>query len=210
MENRTGRKGRDVTMKKLEISLLAALLLCIAALAMQLPFVRACEALTEDTFRLHILANSDSDADQAVKLAVRDAILAESNRLFAQAATAEEAAVAAQHQLSALEAVANETLRAHGFGYTARAYVTRMPFETRYYGDFTLPAGTYTALRIELGRGEGKNWWCVLYPALCLPAAEQESELEALTEEEQQVVEGGERFALRFKFLEWFARRDDA
>ena len=194
-------------MKKIELSLLAALALCIMALAFQLPFARACEDLTEDAFRLHILANSDGETDQAVKLAVRDAILAESGDLFARADSSHDAAVAAQHRLSDIERIADETLRANGCGYTARAYVTEMPFETRYYDDFTLPAGTYTALRIELGKAEGHNWWCVLYPALCLPAAETQDELDAFTDEERAVVEGGDKYVLRFKFLEWFESR---
>lgn len=196
------------SVKKFEISLLAALLLCIVALALQLPFAHACEALTEDTFRLHILANSDSSADQSVKLAVRDAILAESGDLFARVDSADDAAVAAQHRLADIEAIANAALRANGFCYTARAYVTEMYFETRYYDDFTLPAGSYTALRVELGEARGHNWWCVLYPALCLPAAETDKTLEAFSDEERDVVEGGEKYVLRFKFLEWFENRD--
>lgn len=193
-------------MKKAEIALLLAFVLCAAAAVTGLPFARACDALRGDTFRLHIVANSDGDADQAVKLAVRDALLANSGALFGAADSAEEAAARAGSRLAAVEAVADSVLQARGFPYAAHARIVRMYFGTRSYGGITLPAGTYTALRVELGAAAGHNWWCVLYPSLCLPAAEtDEAALAAYTDEERTVVLGGETYAVRFKLAEWFS-----
>ncbi|MDO4565908.1 MAG: stage II sporulation protein R [Oscillospiraceae bacterium] len=192
-------------MKKTEISLLAAFALLAALAAFQIPFSRACEQLRGDTLRLHVVANSDSEADQAVKLAVRDAVLERAAERLTDARSAAEAAGAAELGLKELSDAANETLAAGGFSYSARARLTEMYFEERSYGEATLPAGVYTALRVELGEAEGKNWWCVVYPALCYPAAESlenKEALEAYSEEEREVVEGKKELRFKFKLEE--------
>ena len=131
--------------------------------------VTACAALqaqsqrmAEKIIRLHVVANSDSDVDQAVKLRVRDAVLREAQNVLSDASDAKQAITA---QLPALEAAANAELRRQGSGDTAC-----VSFPTRDYDTFSLPSGVYQSLRVTIGEGAGHNWWCVIFPSLCVPA----------------------------------------
>jgi len=127
-----------------------------------------------DTIRLHVLANSDTIEDQLLKLEVRDAILAALPEQVTQAETPDQAARALRQSLPALQAAANGALlRAHS-GQTAALRLENFDFDARDYGSFALPGGTYTALRVELGEAQGHNWFCVLYPALCVSGATAE------------------------------------
>ncbi len=182
------------------ISLLVALILSIAAGSMG-QFAAQCETVRANTLRLHILAHSDDPADQQLKLRVRDRILAESGRLFAGGATAEEAAAIADSHLAEIEAVVRDELEKQGSSQTVRAERVRMYFTTRRYDGFTLPAGMYEAVRITLGEGKGHNWWCVLFPPLCLGASAES--LEVFGDAADLVADSG-RYALRFKCVEWF------
>ena len=127
-----------------------------------------------DTIRLHVLANSDTVEDQLLKLEVRDAILAALTEQVTRAETPDQAARALRQSLPALQAAANGALlRAHS-GQTAALRLENFDFDARDYGSFALPGGTYTALRVELGEAQGHNWFCVLYPALCVSGATAE------------------------------------
>ena len=130
--------------------------------------------LSEDILRLHVVAASDSDADQAVKLQVRDAVLAEVEKLAAGANSAEEVKTILQDHLPLLEQTANQTLAAQGVDDRASVTVTREAFPVREYDTFTLPSGVYGSLRVTIGPGQGHNWWCVVFPGLCIPAASEE------------------------------------
>ena len=147
-------------------------------------FAQECESLQGEVLRLHIPANSDSEYDQQMKLALRDVVL---EKYGAQLST-EKDLDSAKQQISLLlpqiEQSCNEFLRQNGADYSAKAEVTDMYFTTRVYENVTLPAGTYTALRITLGSGEGQNWWCVMFPPLCIPMASDRSEAEAILPEE--------------------------
>ena len=149
--------------------LCVALLLCAAA-----DYAANCREVRAQVLRLHVTANSDSPEDQAVKLLVRDAVLQAGASCFTNAASAAEAEARLQPALHTLETTAERVLRENGCRYGAEAELTNEYFNTRSYGDVTLPAGRYTALRITLGSGEGKNWWCVMFPPLCLPAAQKQ------------------------------------
>ena len=151
------------------------------------------EGVREDVLRLHILANSDSTADQTLKLQVRDAVTAAAAEWQADSPAA--ARQQAQEQLPRLEAAARDTLRAAGCADEVAVELTRMYFTTRRYGDTTLPAGMYDAVRITIGAGKGQNWWCVMYPPLCVGSAAGRDTLSPVTE--------GEPYILRFKVLEW-------
>lgn len=136
--------------------------------------VTACAALqaqsqrmAEKIIRLHVVANSDSDVDQAVKLRVRDAVLREAQNVLSDASDAKQAITA---QLPALEAAANAELRRQGSGDTACVSFRRELFPTRDYDTFSLPSGVYQSLRVTIGEGAGHNWWCVIFPSLCVPA----------------------------------------
>ena len=153
-----------------------------------------------ETLRLHIIANSDSEEDQALKLKVRDAVLASTGELFAEVSGKTEAVAAAEYSSNDIKAVAEEVIRAEGFDYDVQVEVTEMWFETRSYEGFTLPAGDYDAVRIIIGAGEGKNWWCVMYPALCVPGAEADISAE-YGRNTAFVTAGG--FEIRFALIEW-------
>lgn len=158
------------TIKKIEVSILLALLLAIITANMT-AFAGECADIRDNAIRLHILANSDSHEDQALKLQVRDRILAETPELFSQVHSFGDAQGRVAEYLPQLIRTAEDEIRCQGYGYPVSGKLVRMYFDTREYDGRILPAGMYDAVRIEIGAGEGKNWWCVLFPPLCVPAA---------------------------------------
>ena len=194
-------------MKKIEIALAAAFALCFLGALAQASFSARCARVRDDTLRLHIVANSDSGEDQRVKLLVRDALLGQVAALTDGCADKAAAVGAADRACASLAATAQAVLRANGLGYGASAKITEMYFDERVYGDVTLPAGVYTALRVELGEAKGYNWWCVLYPAVCF-AASSERQLAGYDGAEIDLVTGGQRYALRFKVEAWLRQRE--
>ena len=165
-----------------------------------------------DVVRLHIIANSDGEADQTLKMQVRDLILSTHGEALSAYSTKEEALSAAKGMLSAIEADVNAFLAAHT-DYTARVTVEEKYFSTKAYGEYTLPRGNYTALCIRLGKAEGQNFFCVLYPPLCLGAASESGEAlfvsHGLTKEEYELLRG-ERpsYRLKFRLLELFSGKE--
>ena len=192
--------------------LLGRALVCgfvLAALCSFFPFAAACGQLPRDVVRLHVVANSNGAEDQAVKLLVRDAVLEEAARWYQGAGSMEEASSQLCTHLQSIAGAARQVLGEQGVGYSATAQMTEMYFPTREYGDFRLPAGRYRTLRVTLGEGAGKNWWCVVFPSLCLPAATQEEALLTLPEGERQVVEGGQDVQVKLKAVElWESLRE--
>ena len=176
--------------------------LLIAGMAATLPFFAACEDLTEDVLRVHILANSDSAADQSLKLAVRDRVVEECSGYYDGCSGKAEALDITRRRLGEIERIAADEISARGFCYPVRAEVDEVYFNTRRYDDFTMPAGTYDALRLIIGSGEGTNWWCVMYPSLCVGAAVDDSMREQLDDGEYHVVTA-DRFDIRFKLVEY-------
>lgn len=172
--------------------LTAAMLLTLAvamAYGTVVPFAQECEEIRGETLRLHILANSDSEEDQRVKLLVRDAVLREYGTLFGSCEDNRDAAETAMAYRGEIRALCEQVLAENGAEPKAEIMITEMYFSTRTYEEgVTLPAGNYLALRILLGEGKGRNWWCVMYPPLCIPAASEEhaaqieQEIRALSE----------------------------
>lgn len=156
----------------LEAALAAALLCSLAAGASFARFQAVCRQVRADTLRLHIVANSDSAQDQELKLRVRDSMLQEVSALFEKVPDQAQAVQTARRQLPRLQAAAERAVRENGSRQQVRVRLVRMRFPTTHYEGFSLPAGEYDALRIELGKAAGHNWFCVLYPGLCLPSAE--------------------------------------
>lgn len=134
---------------------------------------RKLDELRGSVLRLHILANSDTEEDQRLKLCVRDALLENSDEIFGNTDSLEEAEKAAEEKLPEIVEIAEKTLRSQGCYNTVRAEITDMHFDDRVYGDITMPAGSYRAVRIEIGEAEGHNWWCVMYPPLCFKEGEE-------------------------------------
>lgn len=188
-------------MKNISVTLLLFLgmILSLSAGAFS-AFSTECEEVRSEVLRLHIPANSDSAEDQAVKLALRDYILEEySNELSAcgDLATAEKTAASL---LPEIEEKCTAFLHENGFSYGARAELTTMYFTTREYDRLILPAGEYRALRITLGSGEGHNWWCVIFPQLCLPAvSEPDSNAEAVLDSFGKP----QKITVKFALYEW-------
>ncbi len=171
-------------------------------------FDARCDEIRENVLRLHVLANSDTEEDQALKLKVRDALLIESENIFKNCATEQEAVTAAQKHLKEFEQTAEQVIKNNGFGYSVKVEIAETWFETRDYEKFTLPAGTYEALRVIIGEGEGKNWWCVMFPSICLPAATPQNQnfKGVLEEDTAEVVEQPQRYKARFKVVEIFEK----
>ncbi len=176
-------------------------LLCSAFISFA-GFNSTCNELRENVLRLHIVANSNSKADQELKLQIRDAILKISGESFAGTSSTEEATVTAAANLKEYEETANRIIEEKGFGYKAEAKIGKAYFETREYDDFTLPAGEYNSLIITLGSGEGKNWWCVIFPEVCLPLGERGTLEETLSDEACSVARQKSRYVMQFWVVE--------
>ena len=160
------------------------------------------DSLQARVLRLHVIANSDSEEDQAVKLRVRDAILAAGGDFFDGSVDVTDAEARLKAHLPEILAAANGTLRANGMPYGASAEVITEYFPTRQYGDLTLPAGRYKAVRVVLGDGRGQNWWCVMFPPLCLPAATEKAASDYFDASDMQVLQPKDGFAVRCKLAE--------
>ena len=162
--------------------------------------------IRESVVRLHILADSDSEIDQQVKLKVRDALLKKNTELLSSKVTPQNAEEYFKNSKDELEKCANRVLKENGFDYTAKITLGKEYYTTRTYEDLTFPAGTYTSVKVVLGSGEGKNWWCVMFPPLCVPAADgleiNETTADYLTQSGEKIVNGGEKYIVKFKFLE--------
>ena len=178
----------------------AVIVSCLVAVA---GFYRSCEGIEDNVLRLHIIGNSDSDSDQAQKLHVRDELLRYTDGLFTDCSTKQECIEKANAHLQEIKDCAKKAADSAGGGYDVDAYVTNMRFDTRVYDDFTLPAGRYDALRIVIGEGRGHNWWCVLYPAVCVPSACAGID-SALDEQQSEIVNEPESYAVRLKVVELF------
>lgn len=192
---------KKTILKKWELAVLAGLIFSI--LLSVAGFDARCESIRGRVLRLHVLANSDSDADQALKLKVRDRLLETGDSIFTGAGSEKEAAELAKLHLPELQAAAEEVIRENDYSYPVRIEVGPSDFNTRVYDDFTLPAGRYEAVRVLIGEAKGKNWWCVMFPPVCLPAAEKTDELsEVLDSDQMNIVQNPEHYEIRFKTVE--------
>ncbi len=175
-----------------EISLLLGLLLAVTLTVRCSSFSAAAERVRQSTLRLHVLAQSSSPADQLLKLRVRDAVLTQAGQLLEGCADEAAARRAAQQALPRFQRAAEAVVAASGQHCQVRIRLARMDFPAVNYERFRLPPGPYDALRVELGQARGHNWFCVLYPGLCLPAAQKTPVDQAWpTRQEQAVVGGG-------------------
>ncbi|MBQ8175539.1 MAG: stage II sporulation protein R [Oscillospiraceae bacterium] len=190
-------------MKKIELAMLIGMIIAVFSTGM-CSFAEEYEDITDTVFRLHILANSDSDEDQQLKLKVRDAVLEECSYLFENCKNAEESASVAEENMDFINSVAQRTVDESGKDYSVKCEVAEMHFDTRIYESVTMPAGDYSALRITIGEAEGKNWWCVMFPPLCIPVAtgELEDYDGVFTAEEIEMLNNPENYECKFYILE--------
>lgn len=168
------------------------------------PTITMSESISQKVFRLHILANSDSDEDQQLKLKVRDKILQESEKMFSSCNSVDEAINISRESIDKLKNISRQVIAYYNYDYDVRAYVTKEYFETREYDNFTLPAGIYDCLKIEIGQGKGHNWWCVMYPSVCISGCTDDFD-STLTEDEKRLIES-DNYVIKFKVVEIYEK----
>lgn len=184
-------------------------------------FAKECEEMPDKLFRLHILANSDTEEDQQLKYALRDYLLSDMEEIFADCSSALEAREAARKNLAFITEKSQQFVYDKGYDYTITASVENIYFTTRQYGSFVAPAGNYDALRILIGEGRGHNWWCVMFPPLCLGAVEDYTSADeelflckprktrpdsGLSEEASKRIEQDQPVQIKFALFEWLEK----
>ncbi len=172
--------------------------------------------LSRSVVRLHIIANSDTECDQELKLAVRDRLLERFGELFSECPDAGAALQTANANLDLIESVAADEISRRGFGYSVSAETGKFPFPTKVYGDVRLPSGSYNAVRVKIGNAAGHNWWCVMYPPLCftdgvaeVSDSSRKKLRESLSESDYKLItesDGSMPVEIRFKLAEIFRR----
>ncbi len=184
--------------KRFELSIILALIFSV--LLSFTSFSAYCNEIENGVLRLHILANSDSDKDQALKLAVRDSILENSENIFESASNKEDALKNAKENLPKIINTARKTIKEYGYDYSVLGEVEKCYFNTRVYDNFTLPAGYYDAVRIKIGSAKGKNWWCVLFPEVCISASANLKD--TLSDGSVEKIENPQNYKVKFKVVE--------
>lgn len=199
-------------MKRKLLAVLASAFVCVVLLG-TIRTEQLQQDMADKVLRFHVLANSDEEQDQELKLKVRDAVGTLMAEKLRDADTLEKSREIVQESLSEIERTAADTIEQEGYGYPVQAALTSCAFPEKTYGMFTFPAGNYEALRVVIGEGQGHNWWCVMYPNLCFSGSmyevdEQSGEVlrEALSEEEYAAVLEEGNYKVKFKILGFMNR----
>jgi len=191
-------------MRKLQkiimVSISVVFLLGISGLAGE------CSDISDNVLRLHILANSDAEYDQSLKLRVRDEILQNSKGLFDGAKTRDDAEKIILENSDHILNVAKETVKKYGYDYPVSLEVVDESFPTKSYEEVSLPAGNYRAVRVVIGEGNGHNWWCVMFPSLCVPSSSDVSLDMYFSDDETDFIKSNPKVDLRFKCVELFEK----
>lgn len=166
------------------------------------PIIATSENISDKILRLHIIANSDSTEDQDLKLKVKNDFLENTADLFV-GQTLDENIEIAKENIDYIERICNTCIEQNGYDYEAEVTVDREYFDTRVYDDFTLPAGVYNSIRITIGQGNGHNWWCIVFPSVCLSACSKSMD-DYLTDEEMELV--GDGYTPKFKVIEIYEK----
>ena len=164
--------------------------------------------IADSVFRLHVIANSDSKEDQELKLKVRDELLSYMNIISKDSANKQEAMQIANEHKEEFTQIAEKVIKENGYNYTVNVQVGKADFPTKYYGDITLPAGTYDALKVQIGEAKGQNWWCVMFPPLCfvdvstgiVPDNSKQELKQSLDNEEYDLISKTDDNEILFKF----------
>lgn len=170
------------------------------------------QAVANEIIRLHVIANSDSEEDQQLKLKVKETIVTYLRGEMSRADSVGDARQVIQDHIPDIEEIAREKMQMEGYSYEVEATLGESYFPIKEYGDMTFPAGDYEALRVKIGESKGKNWWCVMYPTLCfvdstyqiVPEESKEKLKESLTEDDyEMLLAGGENVTYSSKIWEW-------
>lgn len=206
----------DITSQRIsnivKIAIAIVLLLVLAAWMVSYTYAEDVNAgLSQNLVRLHVVANSDSEVDQALKLKVRDAIIDFMKNKLADSKNISETRVIINNNLKSIEEVSNEVIRKNNSSYDVKATMGNYDFPTKTYGDIALPAGEYQALKVVIGNGAGANWWCVLFPPLCfvdathgaIPESVRQDLKSSLSTEEYNIIttaDNNEDIPVKIKF----------
>lgn len=190
------------------VSALLIIYVCISAVS----YTHAVTTdIADSVFRLHVIANSNSDEDQNLKYIVRDKVIEYMSSISQNASSKEEVIKIAKANLDKIQAIAAQTIRDNGYTYSVNVEVGNFSFPSKRYGDITLPPGYYDALRIKIGKAEGQNWWCVMFPPLCfvdvtsgvVPDESKEIMKENLSKEEFDLIsKNSNEVKVKFKIVE--------
>ena len=201
-----------------KIILLTFLLFAYVFLSAQSYATAISNNLSTAVFRLHVLANSNSEEDQNLKLKVRDSLLNYMNGLCSNCSTKQEAISIANEHKDDFQKIAEQTIKENGYDYTAKININNFYFPTKNYGDISLPAGYYDALRVEIGEAKGRNWWCVMFPSLCFIDVSsgvvddnaKENLQDNLQKESYNIISDSKKpdIKLKFKLIEVFAENN--
>ncbi len=195
-------KNSSVIGKILFKALLCSFVVC--SLMSMTSFSAQSESISESVLRLHIMANSDSEKDQELKLNVRDLVQNICYNMYNRTVTLDEAErIVSQNLETIRETVQNEVYR-QGFNYNVNAEIVNMYFTNRVYENITLPAGYYDAVRITLGEGKGHNWWCVMFPPICISTSENTADISDVLSCEQTDIVTNKSYDCKFKIYEMF------
>ena len=164
--------------------------------------------IAESVFRLHVIANSDKEEDQNLKYIVRDNLLQYMNSICRDCQSKQEAILIVEENKSTFEQIASNTIKEHGYSYSVKINIGNFEFPTKNYGDISLPAGYYDALRVEIGEAKGQNWWCVMFPPLCfvdvssgvVPDESKELMENSLSQEEFAIISENADNEIQYKF----------
>lgn len=192
-------------MKLIEKSFICSFLLILAFNAVA--FSAQCADIENSVLRMHVIANSDSEEDQKIKLTVKDEVVKEGAKLLENAENKEEAMNILMENILLLEKTANSELVKNGFDEKAKVSVEKTFFPTRQYETTTLPAGIYDSVLVKIGEAKGKNFWCVMFPSMCIPMAQKEDKLsEVLTSKEYEITTKPQNYKIQWKTAEIFEK----
>ena len=198
-------------MKKLKIGRIFVILILLSLfiLISAISYVDAVSNnIADSVFRLHVIANSDSKEDQELKLKVRDELLSYMNIISKDSTSKQEAMQIANEHKEEFTQIAEKVIKENGYNYTVNGQIGKADFPTKYYGDITLPAGTYDALKVQIGDAKGQNWWCVMFPPLCfvdvstgiVPDNSKQELKQSLDDEEYDLISKTDDNEISFKF----------
>lgn len=206
----------NIKNSKIGISITLILLLFLYTTINAISYVEAVSTdISDSVFRLHVIANSDSNEDQSLKYKVRDNLLKYMNNICSDCSSKQEAIDLVTEHQEEFKQVALDTIKKEGYSYNVKINIGNFEFPTKQYGDISLPAGYYDALRVEIGEAKGRNWWCVMFPSLCfidvssgiVPEESKEELQNILSDEEYSIISDNSDngIKLKFKLIEFFA-----
>ena len=204
--------------KKFKVFIILIILLCLYVFTSAFSYATTISNdLQKSVFRLHVIANSNSEEDQNLKYIVRDNVIEYMKTICNQCSSKEETIKIVSDHLEDFIQIANQTIKENGFSYTANVSLGNFEFPTKIYGDISFPSGYYDALKIQLGNADGQNWWCVLYPSLCfvditsgiVPQESKEQLQEDLNDEEYKIISNTDTpINIKFKLIEFFTQNN--